>query len=127
MKKDSLNVHINAVFLDEQSIPEDAIYLWAYHIKIFNGYSEAVTIKKRMFEVVDTIGQKQTIDGIGISNREPVIQSGEIFEYASGVLLAQPSGFFSGYYLIEKADGSEEKEYIPPFSLDSKYEDGKSQ
>ena len=117
-----LNITINAVFLDEQSVPEDNIYLWAYHIKIVNEYAQDVVIKTRVFEVVDLIGQRQVIEGIGIANSEPKILTNGVFEYASGVLLSQPSGFFSGYYVVEHQDESLTNEAIPSFSLDSRYD-----
>lgn len=116
-----LNITINAVFLDDQSMPEDDIYLWAYHIKIINKYEGEIVIKKRVFEVVDCLGQRQVIEGIGVANTEPTIKSKETFEYASGVLLNQPSGFFHGYYVVKHKDGAQTIENIPSFSLDSKY------
>lgn len=115
-----LAIDINAVFLDDQSLPEDSIYLWAYHIKIINNYKKPVVIKKRVFEVIDCMGQKQVINGVGVANTEPALQPGELFEYASGLLLNQPSGFFSGHYIIEK-DGKQMKSELPSFSIDSKY------
>ncbi len=117
-----LHIAVSAVFLDEQSLPEDNIYLWAYYIKIINGYDEPVVIKKRVFEVIDVVGQHQLIEGIGIANNEPTVLSKETFEYASGVLLNQPSGFFFGYYEVLHKNGSFTREVVPSFSLDSKYD-----
>lgn len=122
-----LKINVNAVFLDEQSLPEDNIYLWAYHIKIFNECDQAIVIKKRIFEVVDVVGQRQIIEGIGVANNEPKILPGDMFEYASGVLLNQPSGFFTGYYEVQKDDGEIARAEIPSFSLDSKYDAIKNQ
>ncbi|MFA6089535.1 MAG: ApaG domain [Candidatus Woesearchaeota archaeon] len=122
-----LHVDINAVFLEDQSIVEENIYLWAYHIKIKNKYDQSLVIKKRFFEVVDIYGQRQSIEGIGVANQEPCLKPGEIFEYASGVLLNAPSGFFAGCYIVELSDGSLVEEVIPNFSLDSKYDISKIQ
>ena len=96
-----LNITVNAVFLDEQSIPEDDIYLWAYHIQIVNKYDMPVIIKKRVFEVIDILGQRNVIEGAGVANKECSIASNELFEYVSGVLLNQPSGFFSGFFIVQ--------------------------
>lgn len=127
MKNNLLDIAINAVFLEEQSIVEENIFLWAYHIRIINMCDQALTIKKRVFEVVDCIGQRQTIEGVGVLDDQPVVLSSEMFEYASGVLLSQPSGFFSGYYVVELENNSICQALIPSFSLDSKYDLSKSQ
>lgn len=117
-----LDIKINSVFLEDQSLPEESIYLWAYHITIINNYQEKIKIKRRIFEVIDSVGQKQIIEGVGVTGDQPEIEVGGKFEYASGVLLSHPSGFFSGRYVLELEDGSIVEEEIPSFSLDSRYE-----
>lgn len=117
-----LDISINAVFLDDQSIPEESIFLWAYHIKIVNKYRVQVVIKKRKFVVVDSISQTQVIEGVGVANVEPIILAGDTFEYASGVLLTTPSGFFSGEYTIELENKETVVQQLPSFSLDSFYD-----
>ena len=117
-----LNIALNAVFLDEQSLPEDNIYLWAYHMKITNQYDQAIVLKKRYFEVVDSKAQIHVVEGIGLWDSEVSIKQNEVIEYVSGILLNHPSGVFAGFFVIEDSQGRLFQEVIPSFSLDSKYE-----
>jgi|GEM_PF-3026902 len=117
-----LEISINPVFLDEQSIPEESIFLWAYHIKITNKFGQPIVIKRRNFEAFDAFGQKQVIESNQMVNLEPRIEVDGFFEYASGVLLTAPSGFFSGEYEVLLEDGSSVVQKIPSFSLDSHYD-----
>lgn len=117
-----LSITVSAVFLDEQSIPEENIYIWAYHIKIVNNYDHTVIIKKRFFEVVDLLGQRHVVEeGLGMVNKESSITADHTFEYVSGVVLDQPSGFFNGFFVVEETPGVLIQADVPSFSLDSKY------
>lgn len=127
MMSQILEINVKSMFLDEQSIPEENIYLWAYYIKIKNIYTNSIKIKRRICSVVDSIGQKKVIEGIGILGEQPIIKPGKNFEYASGVLLNQPSGFFEGKYYVECEENKIFEVTIPSFSLDSPYQNVISQ
>ena len=49
---------------------------------------------------------------------EPILKSGESFEYTSGVPLQTPSGFMTGSYGMISESGQHFDVEIPAFSLD---------
>jgi ApaG protein len=70
---------------------------------------------------VDETGYTEEVSGAGVVGQQPVIPSGERFEYVSGAPLKTPSGIMQGYYSMMDIDGNLFTVDIPSFSLDSPY------
>ena len=69
----------------------------------------------------DALGRVQEVRGAGVVGEEPVLKSGESFEYTSGVPLPTPSGFMVGTYGMVSESGEHFDINIPAFSLDCSY------
>jgi ApaG protein len=115
----AITVTVRPSFLDEQSRPEDNYFVWAYEVTILNGGPETVTLKTRYWKIMNANGQVQEVRGAGVVGEQPTLTPGQRFEYTSGCPLSTASGFMSGSYQLETANGEAFNVVIPAFSLDS--------
>ncbi len=118
----SISVEVQAFFLDDQSSPEDNLYVWAYHVRIKNQGNRSVQLINRYWSITDAIGNVQEVRGEGVVGEQPVLAPGESFEYTSGTPLPTPSGFMVGTYQMVLEDGEEFDAQVPAFSLDSPHQ-----
>jgi ApaG protein len=119
-------VSVRSFFLEDQSAPEEARYVWAYRIRIDNGARGTVQLLRRTWNITDANGRTQRVHGDGVVGQQPVLEPGESFEYTSGTPLGTPSGFMTGtYHMIETASGEPFDVAIPAFSLDSPHQDAR--
>lgn len=118
----AVRITVNPVYLENQSIPEDNQFLWAYHVRIENLGLETLQLKKRYWKITDGYGRIQEVWGDGVVGEQPNLQPGESFEYTSGTPLPTSSGIMAGFYIMENKNGEKVEIKIPPFSLDSPHE-----
>ncbi len=116
-----VKVSVQPFYLEEESDPEEGRYFWAYQVKIENLSKEKLQLKSRRWQITDSMGRTENIQGEGVIGEQPVIEPGYIFEYTSGAPLSTSSGFMAGHYRMYKDDGSSFDVEIPAFSLDSPY------
>jgi ApaG protein len=114
-----IEVTVTPRFVSERSSPNNGYYFWAYTIDIANRGHETVQLKTRHWRITDALGRLQEVKGPGVVGEEPILKSGESFEYTSGVPLQTPSGFMTGTYGMVTMDGEHFDIEIPAFSLDS--------
>lgn len=120
----SITVSVEAFYLDEQSDPEDAHFVWAYHVRIENNGQETVQLLTRHWRITDSLGNIQEVQGDGVVGEQPVLSPGQSFEYTSGTPLSTPSGIMVGTYQMETGAGNRFDVKIPAFSLDSPHQEG---
>ena len=113
-------VRVQAMFIEDDSEPEEGRYVWAYRVAVENHGQQTVQLLRRTWKITDAAGTTQHVHGEGVVGEQPVIGPGQAFEYVSGTPLATPSGFMTGaYHLVERSSGTLFDVAIPVFSLDS--------
>jgi ApaG protein len=117
-----ITVSVQPMYLDDQSEPEAAHYVWAYHVRIENHGDKAIRVCHRHWRITDAWGREQNVRGVGVVGEQPMIPPGGCFEYASGAPLQTPSGIMVGSYGIIDAEGQMYEIDIPAFSLDSPFQ-----
>lgn len=117
-----ITVTVEPFYLDDQSVPEENVYLWAYHVRIYNNGADTICLRSRHWSITDAGGNVKEVDGDGVVGEQPVLDPGESYEYISGAHLPLPSGIMVGYYNMELGNGTPIKVKIPAFSLDSPLE-----
>ena len=117
-----VKVRVYPEYLDDESDPARRRYLWRYAVQIENNADQTIQLLKRHWEITDSAGRRQIVDGEGVVGEQPVLTSGETYFYVSGCPLSEPSGMMSGSYMMRRDDGEEFDVTIPAFSLDSPYE-----
>jgi ApaG protein len=115
----AIKVTVVPAYLDEQSDPQDQHYVWAYTIRLENMGEQTVQLLNRYWHITDANGRVQEVRGAGVVGEQPVLQSGDQFQYTSGAALRTPSGIMSGTYEMTTEDGERFMIDIPIFSLDS--------
>ena len=120
-KSDRMSVAVQSYFLDDQSDPDNAQFVWAYRIKIINDSDMTVQLLNRHWIITDASGKVQEVKGEGVIGEQPIIGPGQWFVYTSGTPLSTSSGFMRGSYEMQDEDGEHFFIEIPTFSLDSPY------
>ncbi len=118
----SIKVTVKPTFLDEQSSPQDAHFVWAYRVRIENQGAETVQLMTRHWKITDAQGRVQEVRGPGVVGQQPVLRPGEAYEYTSGTPLPTPSGIMVGSYQMQTEAGENIDIAIPAFSLDSPHQ-----
>ena len=118
----SIKISVSPVYLEDQSSPTEAHYVWAYQVTIENLGETTVTLRNRAWSITDATGHTQEVRGPGVVGEQPVLHPGESFEYTSGTPLSTPSGIMVGTYRMEAPDGDSFDVDIPAFSLDSPHQ-----
>jgi ApaG protein len=118
---EKVTVSVDLTYSDDHSNPDEQNFVWLYHIAIENGRSNDVKLCNRFWRIIDEKGHTEEVSGPGVVGKQPVIASGETFEYVSGAPLKTPSGIMGGYYSMMDVDGELFTVDIPSFSLDSPY------
>ncbi len=118
---DALNqsfvVTVETEYLDQQSVPEDQRYVFAYHISIRNNGDQAATLRTRHWFITDGKNEVQEVKGEGVVGEQPTIEPGETYRYSSGAVMSTHVGSMRGYYVMQADDGQLFHASIPVFTL----------
>ena len=115
-------VTVSPTYLEDQSVPENSHFLWAYHVVIENRGPETVQLRSRRWRITNARGEVREVRGPGVVGEQPRLEPGDEFEYTSGVPLTTPSGMMTGSYRMETGHGESFDVEIPAFSLDSPHQ-----
>jgi ApaG protein len=115
----AITVTVRPFYLEQHSSPAENHYVWAYHVKIENRGGETVQLRRRHWEITDSLGRRQEVRGPGVVGEQPVLAPGESFEYTSSCPLPTPSGIMVGDYEMETKEGENFLVRVPAFSLDT--------
>jgi len=113
----SIAIEVLPRFLDDQSVPEDGRFAFAYTITIRNSGSVPARLIARHWRITDSNGVTERVDGEGVVGEQPRLRPGEDFRYTSGVMLGTEQGTMQGYYDMLADDGTEFTATIDPFVL----------
>ena len=113
----AIEVIVATRFLDEQSLPDDDRYVFAYTIRIRNAGTEPARLLARHWVITDADGKVQEVRGDGVVGEQPRLEPGEQFEYTSGAVLTTPLGTMQGSYRMVADDGTEFDAPIASFTL----------
>ncbi len=118
----AIRVTVTPIYLEEQSVPVESHYVWAYKVEIKNLGNATVQLLNRHWKITDSLGRLQEVRGAGVVGEQPTLAPGESFEYTSGTPLSTPSGIMVGTYEMQAIDGTRFDVAIPAFSLDSPHQ-----
>ncbi|KFN41509.1 Co2+/Mg2+ efflux protein ApaG [Arenimonas metalli] len=113
----AIEVIVATRFLEDQSIPEDDRYVFAYTIRIVNLGEVPARLLSRHWIITDANGKVQEVRGEGVVGEQPWLRPGEHFEYTSGAVLETPLGTMHGSYQMLADDGTSFDARIDPFTL----------
>ncbi|HKB52426.1 MAG TPA: Co2+/Mg2+ efflux protein ApaG [Ramlibacter sp.] len=118
MAKYSFRVEVEPQYLPEQSMPAQGVHSFAYTITVTNTGEVPAQLISRHWIIVDAHGHAEEVKGLGVVGHQPLLKSGESFQYSSGCRLRTPSGTMQGSYFCVAEDGERFDVEIPLFVLD---------
>ena len=111
------DIEVATRFLDDQSVPEEGRYVFAYTVQIRNDGKGPARLLGRRWLITDGNGKEQEVVGEGVVGEQPWLRPGEGFEYTSGAVLETDIGTMRGSYDVLADDGTRFAAPIPPFTL----------
>ena len=113
----AIQVVVATRFLEDQSIPEDDRYVFAYTIRIENAGEVPARLISRHWVITDANGKVQEVHGEGVVGEQPWLRPGEDFRYTSGAVLETALGTMQGRYDMLADDGTRFDAPIATFTL----------
>ena len=116
-KRYQFRVEVQAVYLPEQSKPDDAQYAFAYTVRIANTGNVAAQLISRHWIIRDETDRVIEVKGLGVVGQQPLLEPGARFEYTSGSQIDTPTGRMQGSYFFVAEDGHRFEVPIEEFAL----------
>jgi len=112
-----IRVQVKSAYIPERSRRQGQPYLFAYRVRISNDGAETVRLVGREWIITDADGQLERVSGPGVVGEQPILGSGESFEYTSVCSLRTPIGSMHGSYQLVSMRGHHFDAVIAPVSL----------
>jgi len=112
-----MDIEVVTTYLEEQSVPEQNRYVFAYTITITNTGRVAAKLLRRHWLITDANNKVQEVRGDGVVGEQPHLEPGQSFTYTSGAILETPVGCMQGSYQLIADDGIQFESPIPVFRL----------
>lgn len=113
----AIQVNVETTYVENQSVPEQQRYVFAYTITIRNTGAVPAKLLTRHWIITDSNGKVQEVRGDGVVGEQPHLQPGEAFKYTSGTLIETAVGSMRGSYQMITDDGVRFDAEIPAFTL----------
>ncbi len=114
---DGVRVSVECFFLEDQSAPENARWVYAYRVTIANESERTVQLIRRHWLITNEQAEVTEVNGEGVVGEQPTIDPGEAHTYTSGAVLKTETGTMEGSYEMVDQTGSPFRVSIPRFSL----------
>src|SRR3569832_2372669 len=112
-----LTVTVRTQYLEKESDPDRAHYVFAYAITIKNTGQVTAQLISRLWVFFVVFFLVVVVCGLGVVGYLPLLRPGEQFEYTSGASLKTPQGSMWGEYFCVAEDGEQFAAKIPEFVL----------
>jgi ApaG protein len=112
-----VKVTVRPSFWPERSSPESGQFAFRYAVEVENLGPEPVHLRTRHWVISDANGHVEEVRGEGVVGKQPNLNPGERFEYASWVMLRTPFGTMRGSFQMERPDGKRFDARIGEFPL----------
>ena len=113
-----VKVTVETFYQPEYSNPVNAEYMFAYKITIENNNEFPVKLLHRHWYIFDSNSTSREVDGEGVVGVQPLLESGNSYQYISGCNLRSEMGKMHGYYILQNLKTSQKfKVQIPVFEM----------
>jgi ApaG protein len=112
-----ITVTVRPVYLDGQSDVLNKRFVFGYFVRIQNLGTGDVQLLRRHWQIRDSTGRLQEVEGEGVVGKTPTIKPGDSHEYNSFCIIETFAGAMQGTYLMEREHGDRFKVNIPKFDL----------
>ncbi len=119
---EGVEVSVETFYQPEYSNPVNSEFMFAYRITIENHNNFPVQLKKREWHIFDSNGEFREVEGEGVVGQQPLLKTGQQFQYVSGCNLRTEMGKMHGKYFMENMNNKETFEVnIPAFEMVAPY------
>jgi len=115
--KPEIYITVTPTYLQDQSVPENNQFVFAYTVHMENRGDIAARLLTRHWIITDAEGKTEEVRGPGVVGEHPHLHPGESFEYTSGAILKTPVGAMMGSYQMRDDNGGLFDATIPVFTL----------
>ena len=112
-----IRISVFPEYLPEQSDVEGGRYAFSYSITIENMSSDTVQLINRHWRIYSGGKQYGDVKGDGVVGLQPIIGSGDRFEYTSGAAIKDPEGAMQGVYTFVTDTGDFFDVEVPRFDF----------
>jgi ApaG protein len=113
-----IKVTVETIYQPTYSKPLKNEYVFAYRINIENLGAHTVQLLRRYWHIWDSNGVEREVDGEGVVGDQPVLKSGQSYQYVSGCPLVTDMGTMQGHFQMQRLDNdSLFNVEIPKFKL----------
>lgn len=116
-----IRVEVLSQYSPENSQPHEDVWVFQYTVRITNLGSETVQLISRHWVITDALERVEHVRGPGVVGNQPVLASGESFQYSSWCPLKTPTGQMHGTYQMVGRGGEQFDIEIAPFALRARY------
>jgi ApaG protein len=109
-----VEVSVETYYQQDYSNPLNQEYMFAYRVTIENHNPFDVKLLSRHWNIFDSNGEYREVSGDGVVGVQPVIKSGEQYQYVSGCNLRTEIGKMSGNYTLENLQNKKKFEVLIP-------------
>ncbi|WMY97366.1 MAG: Co2+/Mg2+ efflux protein ApaG [Arsenophonus sp.] len=117
LNKPKICIQVQSIYIEHQSSPEEARFVFAYTISIRNLGRNTVQLIKRYWLITNSDGKRTEIHGEGVIGEQPIIKAGSEYRYTSGAIIETPLGTMEGHYVMIDNKGKNFYVDIPVFRL----------
>ncbi|MBC7588206.1 MAG: Co2+/Mg2+ efflux protein ApaG [Chitinophagaceae bacterium] len=115
---EGIQISVETFYQSDYSNPQNNEFMFAYRITIENHNHFTVQLLHRNWTIFDSNGEQREVEGEGVVGTQPILQSGEQFQYVSGCNLRTEMGKMKGHYtMINQNNKLNFQVKIPPFEL----------
>jgi ApaG protein len=115
---EGVEVSVETFYQPDYSNPMSGEYMFAYRITIENHNNFPVKLHRRHWHIFDSNGSYREVEGEGVVGVQPILNSGERYQYVSGCNLRTEMGKMYGAYTMENLNNKLNFEVnIPIFEM----------
>lgn len=119
---EGVRISVEQFYQPDYSNPVQGEYMFAYRITIENNNNFPIQLLRRHWHIHDSNSEQREVEGEGVIGVQPVISSGEKYQYISGCNLKSEFGKMYGTYLMENAQTkSQFFVKIPVFQMEAPF------
>ncbi len=101
-----VNITVHPEFLEIQSSPTEGVYAFAYTVSIENVGDTTIQLLQRHWFVYSAGAMYTEVRGEGVVGEQPIIRSGDVYQYSSGSVIKDPVGSMHGLYTFRILDSN---------------------
>ncbi len=112
-------VEVMSRYAEDHSQPGQ--WMFEYTVRITNVGQRTAQLISRHWVITDALDEVTDVRGPGVVGEQPVLRSGQIFQYSSWCPLKTATGTMHGTYQMQSEDGELFDIEIPWFALRAPY------